>query len=516
MNKNKLYRIFNFLYEKNILILLLIFFSSIFIFCHINLRPFWLDEAAVAVVIENPIGKLFSKAIYDGHHLTYIYSIKIWSLIFKDSELSFRIFSSIWALLLIPLMYKTALYFYKSRKVAVIAAFLTTTNYFLNWFAVQTRQYTLSAFLGLLSCYYFIKILKEGKKLDYIFYTIISILSIYSHTWLILIFLSQILTHIIIYKFSKKLKLIYLSQITISLFLIPYIFILLYQSKIGINSWIPHSNILVILESFKYLSYGLVLPYILASLIGYAYLSSQKTTTKQDKYNNKLINTFLFLYFLFPLISAFLVSLYKPAYVPGRFELIVLPPFLLLLSKLWSKINIKYLLSIFIFILYCLYTNVINEINLTKSFKSTYKIECTKLIDNIENGDIIITTDLNYAAFYYYLKKTNKSYNKTYTLISYPEEISEHPGWKNLDEMLKNKNIYEKEAEELITNIYSTHAKNIWLIYNKNNPINEIIFNKLSDNFQKSLSIIPEEPKEPSWFNEIHKFNKQENSKVVN
>ena len=254
----------------------------------------------------------------------------------------------------------------------------------------------------------------------------------------------------------------------------------------------------------------------MASLIGYAYLSSQKTTTKQDKYNNKLINTFLFLYFLFPLISAFLVSLYKPAYVPGRFELIVLPPFLLLLSKLWSKINIKYLLSIFIFILYCLYTNVINEINLTKSFKSTNKIECTKLIDNIENGDIIITTDLNYAAFYYYLKKTNKSYNKTYTLISYPEEISEHPGWKNLDEMLKNKNIYEKEAEELISNIYSKNTKNIWLIYNKNNPINEIIFNKLSDNFQKSLSIIPEEPKEPSWFNEIHKFNKQENSKVVN
>jgi hypothetical protein len=413
-------------------------------------------------------------------------------------------------------MYKTALCFFKSKKAAVIAALLTATNYFLNWFAVQTRPYSFSAFLGLLSCYYFVKILKESKKLDFIFYTIISILSIYSHTWLILVFFSQVLTHIIIYKSSNKLKLIYLSQIIISLFLIPYIFILLYQSKIGINSWILHSNILVIFESFKYLSFGLVLPYVFASLIGYAYLSSQKTTTKQDKYNNKLINTFLSLYLLFPLISAFLVSLYKPAYIPGRFELIVLPPFLLLLSKLWSKIDLKYLLFIFIFILYSFYTCVINEINLAKSFKSTNKIECTKIINDIENGDIVITTDLNYAAFYYYLKQINKNHNKTYTLISYPDEISKHPGWKNLDEMTDNKSNYEKEADDLIINIYSTNAKNIWLIYNKNNPINEIIFNKLSDNFQRSLIIIPEEPKEPSWFDEIYKFNKQENVKDIN
>ena len=476
---------------------------SFLIYDHISLRSLWLDEAAVANVISNPISNLLEKAIIDGHHLSYIFPIKIWSLIFGDSETSLRLYSSIWTVLLIILIYKAGKYFFNSKKVGTIAALLASTSYFLVWYSIQVRPYTQATFTGLASTYYFVKCIRDKKKINEILYTFFTIIGIYNHTWLILIFFSQIFFIFIQRKKIASKKSIYVCQAISSIFMIPYLFILRKQSGLGINTWIDKPDFLILVESLKYLCYGLVLPYLVTTLIGYFTLISK---SQLDKPKDKLINTLLIFYLFIPLISAFLVSQFIPAYVAGRYEIVVLPALILLLAKFWSLIDSKILLVVFIIIFFLTYNKVLAEKKEILNYKSTDKTVATSILEETHENDLIITTDLSYATFNYYLNHLNDE-QKSSDIVSFPSCISEHGGWKNQTKMEENLHIYEKEAEDLLKHIENNDIENIWLIYNiDDNLVNKLILDKIETNFSLVDSIKPEEPRQPAWFDEVYHF----------
>ncbi len=499
-------RIFDVIITNYFIVLAFIIIASYLIVDHIALRSIWIDEAAVANVINYPFSQLLEKAILDGHHLSYIFPIKLWAEIFSDSELSLRIYSSLWTILLVSLMFKSGKYFFNSKKVGIIAAFLTSTSYFLIWFSIQVRPYTQATFAGLASTYFFVKSVRENKKKDFILYTFFSIICIYNHTWLILIFFSHIAAILLNRGKVYTKKSIYISQSITILSMIPYIFILFKQSSLGVNSWITKVNPLVIFQSFSYLCYGLVIPYLTATAIAYFIFISQKK--KQEPFILKFIDFLLILYLFLPILSALIVSQFIPAYVAGRFEIVVLPALLLLLAKIWSKLDPKLLILIFASIFILTYKNVLNEKKEIQAYKSTDKTIAEDILDDIENNDVIITTELSYATLNYYLNHLNTN-NKEFELISFPSCIAKHPGWQNQKQMEEDIFTYEKEAEELVNRISNEEVNTIWLIYNTDdNPLNELILNEIQSKYTLFDAIKPEEPRQPAWFDEVYHFYK--------
>ena len=59
--------------------------------------------------------------------------------------------------------------------------------------STQARGYTALIFFSILSCYYFLKIIGECKKDKPIKYIIVSVLGIYTHLYMSMVILSQII-----------------------------------------------------------------------------------------------------------------------------------------------------------------------------------------------------------------------------------------------------------------------------------------------------------------------------------
>lgn len=504
--------------------------AALFIFDHLGARALWLDEAAVAKIIALPFPQIYSRAVMDGHPLFYIYIMKIWSLIWGNSETALRGFSACMALVLIGFIFKVAKEIFQSPKAGLLASILASTSYFLLWFGAQTRPYTLAAFLGLASFYFFWKITRESeaprahraasrdKISAYIFYLLSTLAGIYTHPWIFLILASQILSLFIfrLKKYPLPFKKILGTICLILLLIVPNILIIIHQSQMGVNAWISKVKIEILGQSFKYFTFGVFWPYLIFAIIAGFYIfflrelqiSCPKLDEKhltRDHQLKTVVWTSLVLYFIFPLIAAFAVSKFKPIYVAGRYEIIVLPAFLLLLAYFFAQIRSRFLLAILTITLVIFAAKkVVAEQDLIRQYQSTDKTISLSLLNRLRDQDMVIATDLSGATFDYYFSRENQG-KKKFSLFYYPAEMGIHTGWKNLKDMLKKENKYAQEAEDLVQQLktQSVSGRKIWVLYKTDNPLNEILRQKLQANFRLMEIEEPAPPRAPSWLDVI-------------
>ena len=251
-----------------------LFLGFIFTVENISLLDFWLDEAGVSIALRKPFGELGHATLAYAQQLTHNYALKFWSLAFGNNPMALRGFSVFCFLVLIWMMYQAGTYFFRSKEVGLLAAFLTATNYFAIWYAIEVKAYTLAALVGLLSFYFFVKSVREPGWKSYLPYFIFSALGFYVHPWLMLIFGSQILSVLIFRKYFRKVLQILLVQFLIFLTSIPFILISLNQGKLGVNSYIEKVYWWRIFESFSFLSYGSSWVYLGITVVVLVYLAA--------------------------------------------------------------------------------------------------------------------------------------------------------------------------------------------------------------------------------------------------
>jgi hypothetical protein len=494
------------------IILSSLFLAGYFIFDHITLRAFWGDEADIANNLALPFSQLWHRAIVDGNPLTYTYILKVWSNIFGDSEIALRGFSAIFGLLLVFLIYKTADKFIEDKRVGHVAAFLASTNYFLIWFATQTKVYIFAAFLGSLSYYYFMKVAHKPGKNDHIIYCIITSVCAYTHPWLILVFLSQALNLFLFRKDIHEPLKILLAQLFTLLLVSPSLLITLYQGNIGVSAWNGTAPLWAIFESFKYLCFGSNAIYLCFFIVAALYVLLAKNNLYAIINKNELMMLkMLLVYLFFPLVSALFFSQFISAYSIGRYEMIVLPAFLLISAIWFSKIKNNYLLVIMVVLLALFtYKEVSADRNMVSQYNANDRTISRVLLEMIHDGDTMIATDISYPTFNYYLGHLNREIKKKFTLLIYPKELSEHPCWEDLKRMSANKGSYEKEAEDLAKKLFrerKNRNNSIWILYNIDNPFNAGLREKFKKRFNSEEILDLPIQREPSWVDVIIKFN---------
>jgi len=522
--------------KEQLILFFCLFFGFIFTFGNINLLDFWLDEAGVYIAIKKPFWEVGKFTIAYSQQLLHNYGLKVWSLIFGYSPTALRGFSVFCFLILIWMMYKAGTYFFRKKEIGLLAAFIMATNYFAIWYAIEVKAYTLAALMGLLSFYFFIKSMREPSWKSYFPYFIFSALGFYSHPWLILIFGSQIFSILIFRRYFKNFFQILLIQFLIFLTAIPLVFISLNQSKLGVNTYIEKVYWWRIFESFSFLSYGSFWIYLSLTLAALFFVVSEnsfirkiyhkivlKYAPENIAYNEskgflnnpqkeeKRMNIMMFFYLMIPMTVALAISQFKPAYVVGRYEMTVLPAFILILANLWLKIKEKiWLYLIVILLLFFALKSVISFRENNDSYRSTDK----KVIEDIyaggKNGDYIISTQLNWATAYYYLSLLPKE--KKINLISYPQKIPYQVVWMNWDEINNPKSIgkFTGEANEIVDKIKSDpNAIRISVLYRPGSPVNEVLKEKLDQNFEFVQEYYPEQPREASWFDYVIIYQKR-------
>ncbi|MDP1845552.1 MAG: glycosyltransferase family 39 protein [Candidatus Moranbacteria bacterium] len=505
--------VFRFLekYRSYFLVLICLIVGAYLRFHHIGLRTFWLDEASSATLIKYNFSDLWREIAQKDSCPAYLFFLKIWSLLFGDSEFALRSFSATAGLLSIAAIYRLGKMLF-GKTAGLWAGFLLSINYFGIFYAIQARPYSLAILFSILSYYYFVKLIRNEKSaLNVILYIVVTAVGIYIHIWFFLILGSQIL-YWLIKKAAKRSYFIFaIYPVFIILLSLPWASTLLRFGKNGASDCYGPAKLSAFSETFNYFMFGSAAVYIIFSLIVLAsYFIGIKKEEEGDIVRYRLVektsgikineNAYLLLnYLFFPLISAWIISQFVPIYLTGRHEAVVLPAFILLVAGFWSTFPNKKIILAAALILIAL---GIRSAEADKQAINSYKINdrtiARDLINNMTGNDVIIFTGLSRPSFDYYLPRVNTE-NKKYLEISFPEEMEHHPAFQSIRIMNTKIDKISFEADALIEKITNLKPSHIWIIFASGNPASEILREKMDEKFKliESTSFLDPETSAP-------------------
>jgi uncharacterized membrane protein len=382
------------------------------------IQPFWRDEAFSYFMAKKNILEMLLLTAKDFNPPLYYFILHFWMNIFGNSEIALRSLSLLffWGTICIVFLFLNNIFKLKERKSSIYLILFIINPLFL-YYAFEARMYSMFAFFATLSFYAFFK---KNNRL----YLISTVAGLFTHYFMILVVISQLLFLII-----NKNTIDYIKRKTVYIALIifaPWLIFFLSQNHLSSSFWIdkPHlRDILGILGiiytgnetafysgsiSLKMLNNATYISIFLTTIFLIGIYLYKKIRQKKEKLNLQL----LFIWGIGIPIFVGLISFIKPIYFP-RYLIFATVGFLFLIIFILEKINL-YLRAI-------LFTTLIvltfNYQKLQIEFRK--KIDIKKPLKEIEfisnKNDFIYTDDLDFFTTQYYLKNRHVYiYGKNY------------------------------------------------------------------------------------------------------
>jgi len=430
--------------QSNKIFILIFILGTFFFFWHLDYKSLWLDESMsvyYSISLKNLFGAIIS---YESNMWFYYFLLYIW-LHLGSTEFTIRALSALFAVITIIGVYWLG-NIIKNRQLGLIAAGLFIINTYTVTFSQEARSYSLLACLLTYLSIFFYYCLIKGSHINWIYYTILALLSIYTHIYAIIIIMLQL---ILIYLFKKKTNNIhlFLSIASIILFSVPLL--LLAKRHLQNIAWIPQP---IFYDFYKVLlaftSQNIFLLVIFLILIFWGIWKVTKVKNEDIKI---LFYRYLLLWAFFPIIFLYIFSIViKPVFMERYFAISIVGFILLVATGIESIKNnyIKCLLSILIFIisiysLQLFYKNVTNE---------NWKNLGNFIQSNREKEDkIIIYPNFTYAPVWYYV------FDKVEVKAKSKNNIYIHDYLKN-----DSKDLYIDDKLQLEKTVMNT--KRLWFI----------------------------------------------------
>lgn len=344
--------------SKNKFLLFLIAFSIFLIFSGLTNRALWRDEAGTATIARNVLnnggpsvfdGKNFVATLSSDYNKDLIstkppltYYVEAFSLfLFGENTFAARIPFAVFGVLTILFTYLVCLKLTSNKNIARISAFLLTVSVFFIVHSRNARYYSLSAFLTILSTYFYLDFLKE-KRSKYKL-ALSSILLFYTQPFPFFGLMSSFSIHYLLVNKKKtfnreNLKNLLIISLIILTFIFPYIYYIGCISppinqhfflsnkepleKIFFNNLDKHSIIL-----FQ------ITPMILFFFIPFALFDNIFSTVKKRKNFLSLNRPFVLILSIIT-ITLFLTCLVKFPFGPQPRHIVGMVPFLFIFCSI--------------------------------------------------------------------------------------------------------------------------------------------------------------------------------------
>ena len=373
-------------------------------------KSIWLDEGYSVWAITKPdLPKLFSSFIFFGQQPVYYLLLKQWFIFFGKSELILRLPNVFIGIFSIYILYKFCL-LYLDKNTAIIASILAGFSITHINYSQEIRPYNLMILLTITSFYFFILLIQSGGIKNSILYSFISTALIYTHTFgpsALLIENIYFFTGIFLFKkvYKLSLKLWLKIQIFIFMFSLPYLYIVLTRIqnyKILFADWAPKPSPILIYHTLEETFSGSLPLFIIFML-----LTIKVIVFSKDRPQIYL----LILWWWFPIILLFTVSVLFYSIYIDRYLLPATLPFYCLVSKSLQETN-KYLKPIILVIIIIFsISNIKDFYSESVNFKHRnvqYK-EASKFIDNnaIQSDNILFIPSYIYDTIFTYYSRRN-------------------------------------------------------------------------------------------------------------
>jgi len=130
----------------------------------INKSTFWYDEAFSGILIKQDIGSVL-KIIYEDrvHPPVYYFLLKIWSVIFGNTDTTLRMFSVVFGMALIVAAFILLKKMFNTRAALVGAGLFALSPYFI-LYSLEARSYIVLGLEALVAIFIFVKLYKKDFK----------------------------------------------------------------------------------------------------------------------------------------------------------------------------------------------------------------------------------------------------------------------------------------------------------------------------------------------------------------
>ena len=159
---------------------------------HLGSKSLWLDEGAT-VALARASWQHFAWVWWHGEaNLQTVYFLLMRAWVHGGlSEAWLRLPSALFGIASVPLMYIVARRLAPAGTALASAALLAFSPAHV-YYSHEARSYTLTIFLVLLSSYFFVRAVEEGRRRDWVLWTVFGILAFYSHDFAALVLAAQV------------------------------------------------------------------------------------------------------------------------------------------------------------------------------------------------------------------------------------------------------------------------------------------------------------------------------------
>jgi len=382
----------------------------------LDFQSLWLDE--LHTMNESDPDLTWEKMLFylkccDQHPPLYFFLARVSFVMFGHTALSARTISviagtvSVWGMYLLG---RELL----NRNLGLIAAALTTVNYYNLYYSQEARGYIMAFLFATLSFLFLTRLLKKLSIKNSVLYAAFSLLLLYSHYYSLFLLVSQIIVIILLFFFTEKIdrksyiKCFLLSGLIIAAGYLPWFPYL--QAMSNIHSFWVKPVPITFFSSFFFEYFGnmkFLKPILLVLLMVYIFkvFYAEKKLTSNPARSNPLWFSFIVLsiWIIVTLLIPYIRSLLVVPMLLPRYTIVVLPALLIIVAYAIELIAFKplktFILSTFIII--SLITIIISRKYYSKVSKSQFR-EMTQFVvkNNKENYPFI--DELSWQHQYYF------------------------------------------------------------------------------------------------------------------
>ncbi len=442
--------------NEAIIIIVFIIFNLVTKLLHIGHTSIWLDEASNLQWALMSFKEILDKSLTDANGPIFTMLYKIW-VSFVGTELIYtRLFPAIIASLTVwPLFSLGKRLFNKETGIITISIFSLASIYV--QYSHDGRSYTLVTFLTVLSFLFFINILQSGKVKHLIFYALSTSLLLLTHLTPLMILPVQFFYTLLFIRSNLKNVLLSYAGMAISVGILGIW--ILNNNWFGGNEtvWLPIPTLKDIIQLFtSYLNTKYTL--VLISLVS-LWIVIHRYLIKKQSFQLRKEFFLTLLWFIFPVVMIFLVSVfYNPRFLP-KYMLYSVPGLYLSLGYLFTIVSSsKWINRILTSLLLVLILSGFNiKPDKAEYWEKAYNFQ-QKYEDN-ESLTVICAYYQYYSFSYYYDREAYMDYNNTLYRLSrnniccinnvqsLEEMIRTHPSCNKMTLILSHDRVVDPEGK---------------------------------------------------------------------
>lgn len=468
-------------------------------------RVLWSDEASTYWTIQVGLDDLLRGARTDGTPPLYFVIVALVTRLCGVSEVSLRLASIVPASLLVPAVF-ALVHRLATRRTAFIAAGLAALSPLVHYYSVEARNYALVQFETVMIVWAAWNGVRSPDRIrHWVTLALAHAVQLWTHNAGVFLLPVLPLTLLLAGGRARIRLALKASGAVLAAFVLssPWLVLARQHAAAGIADWIvPYWEqtppAAALLRSFEVLAFGgrypeylsylgtaaslrpLAIP--LTAVILLAALFSPRSRERHAE-SNVAPGPILLGFVALPLVGMWSFSLVaEPLYLVGRYDTIVLPIFLVVLAEgLEGLLSWRPTVGWGCVGAIAALAALTHATSLGQTVPDDPDVEAARVLSRQGGmGEPVVATGLRRPVVEYYLDRAHHPMS----LLSYPAEVGEHPGWHSPARLLADPDKLADEAEKLAEALASeAPGRRVWLLASPRNQVDSSLLVALARRF---------------------------------